>query len=327
MKRSFWAAAAVAASFVAGSWTTAPAFADSAQAKLKIVYISHDPLTDPWMIPVAAGLDQAAKDLNVDVIFRSVQNLTGAANDEVRLITDAAGLKPDGIIVANWNPTALNPAIKKVVDSGTPVVITVAGFGQTAASGALTYVGNDENQLGYVGGEQLKKLGATNALVMTSLPGLEVADQRAAGFSKGFAPGNVTDLQVPVDVLLNTTGLVNATLAALQKDPKIDSVFSIGACCSAAFVAVINRLGDRAKTMHFGTVDLGLPVLQAIKNGKVDFALDGQQYLQGYDSVETLANYVRYDFQPANSVETTGPVIVDKSNVDRITTLAKANLR
>jgi len=327
MKKFILAASVLIAGLAAGSMLTAPAFADNYTKKLKIVYISHDPLTDPWMIPVAAGLDQAAKDLDVDVIFRSVQNLTGAANDEVRLITDAVGLKPDGIIVANWNPTALNPAIKKVVSSGTPVVITVAGFGQTAASGALTYVGNDENQLGYIGAEQLKKLGAKNALVMTSLPGLEVADQRADGFTKGFAPGKVTKLQVPVDVLLNTTGLVNATMAALQKDPSIDSVFSIGACCSAAFVAVVNKLGDRAKTMHFGTIDLGLPVLQAIKQGKVDFALDGQQYLQGYDSVQTLADYIRYDFLPPGSVQTTGPVVVDKSNVDRITALAKENLR
>jgi simple sugar transport system substrate-binding protein len=295
--------------------------------KLKIVYVSHDPLTDPWMIPVATGLEQAAKDLNVEVIFRSVQNLAAAANEQHRLIEDAIALKPDGLIVANWNPVGLNPAIKSAVDQGIPVVITVAGFGEVEATGALTYIGNNEETLGLIGGQQLAKAGSKHALIMTTLPGLKVADERAIGFAKGFAPGKVTELKVPFEVLVNTTGLVNAAMANLQKDETIDGVFSIGACCTAAFVAIIDQLGDRAKSMHFGTIDLGAPALKAIVDGKADFALDGQQYLQGYLSVLTLANYLRYDFQPAEKFIATGPAVVDKSNAQEILDLTDAKVR
>jgi simple sugar transport system substrate-binding protein len=313
---------------VVTSLATAPANAeDAAGKKLKVIYVSHDPLTDPWMVPVDTGLKQAAKDLNVDIVFRSVQNLAGAANDELRLIEDAIAQKPDGIIVANWNPVALNPGIKSAVDQGIPVVITVAGFGEVEATGALTYVGNDEEKLGFIGGQQLSKAGSKNALIMTTLPGLKVADERAVGFAKGFAPGKVTELKVPFEVLVNTTGLVNAAMASLQKDPSIDGVFAIGACCTAAFVAIIDQLGDRAKSMHFGTIDLGAPVLKAIVDGKADFAVDGQQYQQGYLSVLTLANYLRYDFQPADRFIATGPAVVNKSNAQRLLDLTNAKVR
>jgi len=305
----------------------APASAADSGKPLKIVYVSHDPLTDPWMVPVDTGLKQAAKDFNVNLVFRSVQNLAGAANDELRLIQDAVAQKPDGIIVANWNPVALNPEIKKAVDQGIPVIQTVAGFGEIEATGSLTYIGNDEEKLGFVGGQQLYKSGSRNALIMTTLPGLKVADERDVGFQKGFAPGKVTELKVPFEVLVNTTGLVNAALAYLQKDPSIDGVFAIGACCTAAFVAIIDQLGDRAKHMHFGTIDLGAPVLKAIVDGKADFAIDGQQYLQGYWSVEAMADYLRYDLKPADTFTPTGPAVVDKSNAQRLIDLTKARVR
>jgi simple sugar transport system substrate-binding protein len=162
---------------------------------------------------------------------------------------------------------------------------------------------------------------------MTSLPGLKVADERVVGFGKGFTGGKVSQLQVPFEVLVNTTGLVNAAMANLQKDPSIDGVFAIGACCTAAFVAIVDQLGDRAKSMHFGTIDLGEPVLKAIVDGKVDFAIDGQQYLQGYQSVQTLANYLRYDFRPAETFIPTGPAVVDKTNAARILELTQQKVR
>jgi len=116
-------------------------------------------------------------------------------------------------------------------------------------------------------------------------------------------------------------------LAAIQKDPTIDSVFSLGSCCGPAMVALVEQLGDKAKTMHFATIDLGAPVLDALKAGKIDFAIDQQQYLEGYIPVVMLANYLRFSIAPVDTFFRTGPGLVTKDNAEKIVQLTAQNYR
>ena len=181
--------------------------------------------------------------------------------------------------------------------------------------------------MGEIGASRLRELGAKNILVVTIPPGVPLVDFRMEGIAKGIAPQKATIVQVPLEALGDATRLVNTMLASIQKDPTIDGVFSIGSCCGPAMVTVREQLGDRAKAMHFGTIDLGAPVLDALKDGKIDFAIDQQQFLEGYMPVLMLTNYLRYALQPVANFFPTGPGLVTKNNAEKITKLTAQNYR
>jgi simple sugar transport system substrate-binding protein len=303
--------------------------AAAAQDKLKIVFVSPLGPGNQFMLPMIKGFEEAGAQLGVDVTFRGNQETNDFAAAPVvkRLLENAIATKPDGIVVSNQYPDVLNETIKQAVAEGIPVVLTNGGYGEEGNVGALAFVGTAERDLGQIGAKKLCEAGAKNVLVPTLPPGIPLVDLRMEGIAAGIAPCKTTILEMPQETLFDATKLVNTMLAALQKDPTIDGVFSLGSCCGPAMVALVEQLGDKAKSMHFGTIDLGAPVLDALKNGKIDFAIDQQQYLEGYMPVVMLNNYIKYAISPVDTFYRTGPGLVTKDNAEKIIGLTAENYR
>jgi len=298
------------------------------QTRLRIVFVSQSGPGNPFYGPILKGFEQAGMDLNIETIFRGQQgNLLGSAAETLTAIENAIATNPDGLVISNAYPEVLNATIKSATDAGIPVVLTNAGFGEAETTGALAFVGCNETELGQLAGELLLKVGATNALVVTAPPGIPLIDDRVRGFTEAFAPSSTSVVEVPIEALGDATRLVNTTLAALEKDPTIDAVFSIGSCCGPAMVTVREELGARADSMHFVTIDLGAPVLQALADKKIDFAIDQQQYLEGYIPVLMIAQYLRYGLKPVETFYPTGPAVISAENAQKVMDLAAQNIR
>lgn len=298
-------------------------------APLKIIYVSPLSPGNLFAIPMLKGFELAGQQVGAETTYRGNQdpNLWAAAADTKRMLENAIASDPDGLVVSNNYPEVLNDTIKEAVAAGIPVVLANAGIGHTEEVGALSYVGVDEVQLGEIGGTKLRELGATNVLVVTVPPGIPLVDQRIEGFKKGIAPANATFAEVPVEALGDSTRLVNTMLAELEKDPTIDGIFSIGSCCGPAMVAVRDQIGDRANGMHFGTIDLGAQVLDALAAGTIDFGIDQQQFLQGYMPVIMLTNYIRYGIEPADPILHSGPALVTQKNAAQVAELTAQSYR
>ena len=302
---------------------------DDGGKKPKIVFVTGANPGNPFYGPIIKGFDQAGKDLSVDTVFRGDQKTAGigSAPEMKRMLENAITLQPDGLVIADFFPDALNDTIRTAVKSGIPVVLSNGGFGEASNTGAIAFVGSDDRQLGLVAGQLLHKAGAKKALIVVTPPGIPIVDLRLQGFSAGVLPSEMVKVEAPAETLEDATKLVNIMLVAIQKDPTIDAVFSIGSPIGAAMVTVREQLGDRADGMHFATIDLDGPVLTALKDGKIDFALDQQQYLEGYIPVLMLAQYLRYDLTPASESDLTGPGVVTKENAAKIIALAAQNVR
>jgi simple sugar transport system substrate-binding protein len=320
---------ALCLSVSAVSFSAPKATAADADRKLRIVFVTSAGPGNPFYGPIIKGFDIAGKQLGVETVFRGDQqtNLLAAAPAVKRMLEDAIATKPDGMVISDTYPEALNDTIKEAVAAGIPVVLSNGGYGEAKNTGALAFVGTDERQLGRIGGERLRDAGAKNILVVTVPPGIPLVDLRIEGVTAGAAPAKITKVQVPIETLGDATKLVNTMFAAIQKDPTIDGVFSIGSCCGPAMVSLKDQLGERANGMHFGTIDLGGPVLQALKDGQIDFGIDQQQFLEGYMPVVMLTNYLRYAIAPASDFVPTGPGIVTKQEAEKVIGLTAENYR
>ena len=76
------------------------------------------------------------------------------------------------------------------------------------------------------------------------------------------------------------------------------------------------------------TFDLSPEVVQAIKDKKIEFCVDQQPYLQGYEAVDSLwLNLTNGNDIGGGKPTLTGPSFVDATNIDKIAGFAANNTR
>jgi simple sugar transport system substrate-binding protein len=135
--------------------------------------------------------------------------------------------------------------------------------------------------------------------------------------------GAVDTLQVKGINDLNTTQA--EIKSKLQADKSYDWVLALNPDIATTAVTAAKAANSQAK---IATFDLSGDVVKAIKAGDVQFAVDQQQYLQGYLPVVFLTLYKTN----ANTVGggqpvLTGPGFVDKTNADTVEQLASQGTR
>ena len=101
---------------------------------------------------------------------------------------------------------------------------------------------------------------------------------------------------------------------------------TLGAPIALAAIAGPGRRGQhRPRSITF---DLNKDAAQAIKDGKIEFSVDQQPYVQGYMAVEALwLNLTNGNDLGGGKPVLTGPSIVDKTNIDQILPYTQKNTR
>lgn len=284
--------------------------------QIRIVVISHGQAADPFWSVVKNGVDQAAKDMNVRVEYRAPETF-----DMVRmaqLIDAAVASKPNGIVVSIPDAKALEKSITAAVKAGIPVVSMNSGSDVAEKLGVLVHVGQTEYEAGLGAGKRMKAAGVKNAICVNQEVGNVALDLRCKGFFDGLGiKANVLPVKIG-----DPTGIKNAVAAALQKDPTIDGILTLGPTAAEPVLQAVE-----GKKITFGTFDLSPAVLKALSEKKMAFAIDQQQWLQGYLPVVILANYARYGLLPANPVILTGSGFVTPENAARVIDLSKRGIR
>ena len=93
-------------------------------------------------------------------------------------------------------------------------------------------------------------------------------------------------------------------------------------------LAAVNSVKDAGSQAKVATFDTNAELVEAIKDGRIRFAVDQQPYVQGYMAVDSLWLAMRNGSTIGGGRPVyTGPAFVDKGNVDKIEEAAKAGLR
>ena len=292
--------------------TASPGAAGPDRSSILIEVVTHGQASDPFWSIFKNGVDQAGKDMGVKVEYSAPDTF-----DMVKmaaLIDAAVAKKPAGLVVSIPDAAALGPSIQKAVAAGIPVISANSGSDVYKSLGILTHVGQDESISGQKAGALMKAAGVTNALCINQEVGNAALDARCKGFADGLQG---TSKVIQVD-LKDPTGAQQAIAAAVQSDSTINGILALGPTGSAPTLAAIKQLNLGGK-IKLATFDLSKDVLNAIKSGDMMFAIDQQQFLQGYLPVVFLTYDKLYGLVPGGGQPIyTGPGIVDKNNVDTV---------
>ncbi|MGW3967277.1 sugar ABC transporter substrate-binding protein [Amycolatopsis sp. NPDC005003] len=296
--------------------SSATVAAPNAGGPLKVAVVTHGSAGDAFWNVVKNGAEQAGKDLNVGVDYFS----DGDPGNQARLIDNAVAQKVGGLVVSMANPQALQTSIQNAVKAGIPVITINSGEDFSAQFGAIAHVGQSEGLAGQGAGQRLKAAGKTKLLCVIHEAGNIGQNQRCDGAKQTF--GNVTTLQVDIS---NPTDAQARIRGALQSDPSIDAVLALNSQVAARAVAAAKEASSKAQVATF---DLNADVVAAIKDGSILFAVDQQQYEQGYLPIVFLKLYK----ENGNTIGggkpvQTGPGFVDKTNIDTIAPYAQRGTR
>lgn len=284
----------------------------------RFVMITHGQAADPFWSIVKKGAEDAAEDIGVELEYRAPTTFDVARMQQ--LFEAALASRPDGLIVTLTSPDALGGLMQEASNSGLPVIAFNSG-GQVARDyGADVYIGMNEFLAGKMAAERMIENGATKGLCINHEQGNIGLDQRCEGFLEGFQ-GDAAQLATNID----PTAIRNSLTAYLNRNQDIDALLTLGPLGAGPVIDALESQGALGQ-FQFGTFDLSPRILETVANGDMDFAIDQQPYLQGYQSVITANEYVEHLLMPATDL-LTGPAFVTPDTAERVMELSDQGIR
>jgi simple sugar transport system substrate-binding protein len=285
--------------------------------RIKIAMVTHSAQGDAFWDIVQKGAQSASAKDNVQFLYAADPD----GGKQAQLVQSYIDQHVDGIIVTLAKPDALKAVVQKAVAAKIPVVTINSGADVSAQFGALTHFGQDESIAGQAAGEQLGKAGLKKVVCVLHEQGNVGLEQRCAGAKKTFS-GQIENLFVQG---ANMPQVKSAITAKLQADKSIDGVLALNAQVALTASDAAKGAGSSAK---IATFDMNKDLVAAIKDGRIQFAVDQQPYLQGYEAVDELWLYKNNgDILGGGKPVLTGPAIVDKSNADAVAPYAERGTR
>lgn len=301
-----------------------PAQAQDCETTYTIAVVTHGQAADPFWSVVANGIADADDELAcVETSYQAPETYDMVAMSQ--LIDAAVATAPDGLIVSNPDPSALEESISAAIAAGIPVISINSGSDVAADLGVVAHVGQTEYEAGVGGGHRMAAAGVTNALCVNHEVGNVALDLRCGGFADAMAEsgGTVTVLEVDLN---DPTDLQNRVITTLGEDSTINGVFGLG---PSATVPILEAMRDEnlVGVVALATFDLSAEVLQAIADGEMLFAIDQQQYTQGYLGVVYMNLYLDNLNTPGSLVIATGPGFVTADTAETVIEYAARGTR
>ncbi|MDT5069953.1 MAG: simple sugar transport system substrate-binding protein [Mycobacterium sp.] len=285
--------------------------------RMTVAMITHEVPGDSFWDLIRKGAQAAADKDNIELRYSNDPEAPAQAN----LVQSAIDSKVDGIALTLAKPEAMAPAVKAAEAAGIPVVAFNSGFDNFKAMGVQEYFGQDEKLAGVAAGEKLNADGAKKIICVIQEQGQVALESRCAGVKQGFK-GNMEILNVNSKDMPSVESTITAKL---QQDPSVDTIVALGAPIALTAVQSVGNAGSSAKIVTF---DTNAALVDAIKGGKVQWAVDQQPFLQGYLAIDSLWLFKNNKNLIGGGQPTlTGPSFIDQGNIDAVAQLAKAGTR
>lgn len=292
--------------------------------RVRIVFVTHGQSSDPFWSVVANGANDAARDLGVQLQYQAPPSFDMI--EQSNLIRSTTAARPHGLVVSIPDPDALGPAISAARQAGIPVISINSGADVYRQLGVLAHVGQTEYEAGFAGGERLAAAGVRRALCINHEVGNSAQDLRCRGLADALVQGGGEVSVLAVD-LADPDDAQQRIASALRADAAIDGMLALGPAGADPALAALRAAG-RAGRVSFGTFDLTPRVLQALSGGELLFAIDQQQYLQGYLPVVLLVKYIETGTMPGGGdIIRTGPGFVTRENAGQVLQLTRRGIR
>lgn len=258
--------------------------ASGPHANERYVLISHAADSDVWWNTIKNAIKQAADDFGVQVDYRNPPD--GDLADMSRLVEQAAARNYDGVAFDIADIDVLSKPAMRITAKRIPLVTLNSGTPQESRKlGAIMHIGQPEYEAAKKAGERAKADGITSFVCVNHYSTNAASFQRC----KGFADAIGVDARASmIDSGVDPTVVASKVSAYLRNHPHTQAILALGPNSAEPSLQALERMGLAGK-IYFVTFDLSGTIIDGIRKGSINFAIDQQPYLQGYMSIAALA--------------------------------------
>ncbi len=294
-----------------GGSAAAPSGGASAAAEARNITFVQGVAGDEFYISMQCGIEEAAKAANITVDVQGPEKFDPTLQKPI--VDSVVAKKPDAILIAPTDVTAMQAPLKAAADAGIKVVLVDTTLDDPSI--AVSEIASDNSGGGKAAFDALKQLNPNGGkvLVISVKPGISTTDARVKGFEDAVA-ADPSFSYVGVQFSNNEPSLAaQLTTAALQKDPDIVGIFATNLFSAEGTATGIRQAGkqDQVKIVGF---DAGPAQVKALKDGTVQALVAQQPAKIGQDGVAQAV--AALDGKPTEKKIQTGFSIITQQNVD-----------
>lgn len=234
-----------------------------------------------------AGFEAAAEELGVKTVFTGVMG--DSVEDQVKIMDQVIGQRPDGILVGPLNAPAMTPSIDRAMDAGIPVITVDT---DAPDSDRLSYIGTD----GYAAGQRAadvlaERINERGDVAISNLTGFETTEERAQGFRDRIeeAYPNI-EVVAEIDDKADSEIATERNTQMLTANRSIVGLFgtnAVSATGMGAAVRSLNKVGD-VEILAFDPMP---QTLQMIEEGVVFGTMVQRTFAMSYYGLKFLYDY------------------------------------
>ncbi|WP_437733968.1 substrate-binding domain-containing protein [Sorangium sp. So ce1335] len=233
------------------------------------------------------GALAAGRNLGVDLTFRF-----GGADGEgsqVAILDEGIRRGVHGIAVAPIDAARLEPVVRRAREAGIPVVMFDSP--PVEGSGALAYVGTDNEAAGRLAGEMMARLLPDGGAVGAQIASVRAVNgvERVAGFRAAVAGAGIA-VQPPSENVYDTSRALELAMAALRKG---ELAGAFGGCAeNGPAWGMAARALSRAGDLKIVAFDLVPETIAMLREGTIHATVVQREYDMGYRAIQVLHDMV-----------------------------------
>jgi simple sugar transport system substrate-binding protein len=254
-----------------------------ATPKYRFVFVNHV-TTNPFFTPTQYGAEDASALLGTT--FQWTGSKTADVGEMVNAMNTAISGKVDGIAVAIVDPKAFNDPTQRALDAGIPVVSYNADDPNNAR---LAYIGQDLYLSGQEMGKRIVELVDSGKVALfIATPGSLNIQPRIDGAIDSIKKSG-KDIQYKS---IASGAELNEELSRIDAyylgNKDVKGMFAVDAGSTQAVGQVVQKYKLRDQGVKAGGYDTLPKTLELLKADQLDFSIDQQAYMQGFEPVVQL---------------------------------------
>ena len=266
---------------------------------------------DEFYISMQCGIQEAAAAANITVYVQGPEKFDPTLQKPI--VDSVVARKPDALLVAPTDVTAMQAPLKAAADAGIKVVLVDTTLDDPSI--AVSEIASDNAGGGKAAFDALKQLNPNGGkvLVISVKPGISTTDARVKGFEDAVN-ADPSFQYVGVQFSNNEPSLAaQLVTAALQKDPDIVGIFATNLFSAEGSATGLRQAGKQEQVKIVG-FDAGPAQVKALKEGTVQALIAQQPATIGEDGVAQAV--AALDGKPVEKKIQTGFTIITQQNVD-----------
>ena len=239
-----------------------------------------------FFVSVHAGVDQAAHDFKVDVLWNGPQNETDFAR-QIEIVDSMIAQQVSAIAISATDERALVAPLERAIKAGIPVTIFDSGVN---IEDYVSFIATGNFEAGCTAARTLSGFlnGATDVAMVMQKPGGTSTVLREQGFEQTIAK-EFPHLKIVARQYCMADAARSRTVAEdiLAAHPNLGGIFASSEAASLGSIQAIRgrSLSGKVKLVTF---DFSKTHVEALRDGTVDAMMVQDPFHLGYEAVHSL---------------------------------------